>query len=273
MMEIISYGILFVLCALIIFFLIMTVHARHLIIKKYIFVNQKVKTDCKICFISDFHYKHFLSKKHYEKMIQRVNDCQPDIVIFGGDYLHRNISASVEDAEYFIQLLSRVKARHHIAILGNHDKDNFNDTFWLKLFSKYNITLLVNECMNFDDFGVDVTGVDDFKKGKCEIGVIDVQGNFQLLVTHNPDFMEQLDKKLFDLVLSGHLHGGQGTIGFNLYPALRIFKLSAYGTKYRYGNVGLEGTNHISTSGVGAHFGLRFRVYPEVAFIHIKKKK
>lgn len=270
MINIIGYGIFSLLCLCMIMLFVMRRHAQRLVITEYQFKDQKVKTDCKICFISDFHYNHFLSDKHYQNMIRKINDSKPDIVIFGGDYVHRNIKPNQADASQFMSFLSQVKAPVRLAVLGNHDKDNFTDQFWKSECMKHDIQLLVNETYDVDQFGIRIVGVDDFKRGKATV-VSEMSSMYQILMTHNPDLMEEINSHHFDLVLSGHLHGGQGTIGWNLYPALRVFKLSAYGTKYRYGNVGNGVYHHVSTSGIGAHFGLRFFVYPEVVCITIKK--
>lgn len=271
--AIIGYSIGILLCSIFACIVTMRIHAYRLTTQHYIFKNQKIKTDCKICFISDFHYQHFLATSHYQKMVEQVNAQKPDLVVFGGDYLHRTMSPSDDEATSFIQLLSEIQAPHKVAVLGNHDKDNFNDDVWRRIFQQHNIQLLINETLNLDHYGIHLIGVDDFKQGNAEIKTTDIDAQFQLLITHNPDFMETIQSTHVELVLSGHLHGGQGTIGFDLYPALRVFKLSEYGTKYRHGNVGNTQYNHISTSGIGAHFGLRLFVYPEIVCVDLKPIK
>lgn len=272
-MHFVLYMIAILLFIGIILLIIMRGHARNLVTQKYIFKNQKIKTDCKICFISDFHYLHFLPFNYYQNIIEKLNSAQPDIVIFGGDYLHRNNKPNSIEVRRLIQLFSKVDAPYKIAILGNHDKDNFSDEYWQALFAENNIQLLINTQLAIEEFGIEICGVDDFKKGNARVLEKYNLKKMQLLVTHNPDFMETLQNHHFDLILSGHLHGGQGTIGFKLYPALRLFKLTAYGNKYRYGNVGTNGYDHISTSGIGAHFGLRLGVYPEIVQIVIQQKR
>lgn len=270
-MELLGYSLVFAIIVLA-GMIVVRYHAKHLIVKKYHIQNQKLKADCKICFVSDFHYMHFFSDQHYIRMINKINQCQPDIVIFGGDYLHRRKDAVQKNAERFISLLSSTKASYKIGILGNHDKDNFSDLVWKQIFEEQDIVLLKNEEKKISHFGLQIIGVDDYKRGQAEVKQM-LTDDFQLLLTHNPDFIETVDASQFDLVLSGHLHGGQATIGFNQYPFLRLFKLSQYGLKYRYGNVGNEQYQHISTSGVGAHFGIRFCVYPEIVCISLEKKE
>lgn len=267
-MEIVAYSLIFVIVIGCIAYTVFRMHAKHLIIKKYYIKSQKVKADYKICFVSDFHYMHRFSNHYYAKMVEKINYCNPDVVIFGGDYVHRQKNVKQEDAENLLEIFSKIKAKEKIAVLGNHDKDNFDDDFWLKCFKKTDIKLLINEQYPLNN-EITVIGVDDYKRGKSKIKENQYDNNFHILMTHNPDFVEQIQRGQFDLILSGHLHGGQATIGFDKYPLLKVFKLSKYGTKYRYGAVG-ETPLHIATSGIGAHFGLRFCVYPEIVCITIE---
>lgn len=271
-MEIIAYSLIFVIVIGCIAYTIFRMHAKHLIIKEYYIKSQKVKADYKVCFVSDFHYMHRFSDSYYMKMIEKINDCKPDAVIFGGDYVHRQKNVNKVDAEKLIHFFTNVKAKEKIAVLGNHDKDNFDDEFWKKCFQNNKITLLINDLHAIQHNEIVMNGVDDYKRGSSIINDNIEESSFRILITHNPDFVEQIEQQNFDLILSGHLHGGQATVGFNKYPLLRVFKLSKYGIKYRYGIVNKKPL-HIATSGIGAHFGLRFCVYPEIVSIRIENSE
>ena len=50
--------------------------------------SSKIPTDLNnlsIAFISDIHYNGFMNQKRLEPMIQKINEANPDIIIFGGD--------------------------------------------------------------------------------------------------------------------------------------------------------------------------------------------
>ena len=63
--------------------------------------------------------------------------------------------------------------------------------------------------------------------------------DFVILVSHNPDYVEELPNQTIDLVLSGHTHGGQVTL-FGLWaPSIP----SDYCQKYQYGFIRTHATS------------------------------
>lgn len=72
----------------------------------------------KIVFLSDIHHGPFFSVKRLRKLVEKVNRLEPDIILLGGDYVHR-------DPKYIapcFRELSRLKAPLGVyGVLGNHD--------------------------------------------------------------------------------------------------------------------------------------------------------
>jgi predicted MPP superfamily phosphohydrolase len=104
-----------------------------------------------------------------------------------------------------------------------------------------------------------IAGISDFRNMFPAMGrmrdILDKKA-FTVLVSHNPDFAEKTDLSYFDLMLSGHTHGGQITF-FGYAPVLP----SEYGQKYRTGTVLRNSVPVIISNGAG--FGgnvLRFRI-------------
>jgi predicted MPP superfamily phosphohydrolase len=81
--------------------------------------------------------------------------------------------------------------------------------------------------------------------------------DFVLLMSHNPDFSENLPEGQVDLVLSGHTHGGQVT----LFGTWALYVPSQYGQKYRTGIVENEAATVIVSNGVGVSTPLPIRLY------------
>jgi predicted MPP superfamily phosphohydrolase len=90
------------------------------------------------------------------------------------------------------------------------------------------------------------------------------RGRPTVLLAHNPDSKDELRRKEWDLMLSGHTHGGQVIIGYD-------------GSRYapvedkRY-VAGLKpwGTRQIHvTRGVGNIAGVRFRCRPEASVLAV----
>lgn len=107
--------------------------------------------------------------------------------------------------------------------------------------------------------------------------IYDVSSNdFCILLSHNPDFIEEINTDKVDLMLSGHTHGGQVTI-FGLYapimPSAWKPHLKNTGQKYRYGWKELNGVQLYVTTGVGmGKFPFRFFAPPEIVEITLKKE-
>lgn len=88
-----------------------------------------------------------------------------------------------------------------------------------------------------------------------------------ILLSHNPDYAEQLRDKRVGLVLSGHTHGGQIVLPFFGAPLIP----SRYGRKYQQGLVRAPHTQVFVSRGLGV-VGLpfRFRCPPEIDLLDLK---
>lgn len=82
------------------------------------------------------------------------------------------------------------------------------------------------------------------------------EGELNLLLSHSPDVFPVAVKQNWDVVLSGHTHGGQITLEYlhsRLKPA-RFYTPYTYG-KYTQDNASLFVTSGLGTVGVPARLG------------------
>ncbi len=103
-------------------------------------------------------------------------------------------------------------------------------------------------------------GVDDFKAGTSDLDPVTEgtkKSDFVLLLSHHPDFSQELPKDAVDLVLSGHTHGGQITLA----GMWALHVPSDYGDKYRTGMVENDVTTVIVSNGIGTSTLLPVRVF------------
>lgn len=85
-----------------------------------------------------------------------------------------------------------------------------------------------------------------------------------ILLSHNPDFVENLTDRRVGLVLSGHTHGGQVVLPIVGAPRVP----SSYGQKYLHGLVKTPHTQVFVTRGLGTvTLPVRFCCRPEVMLI------
>lgn len=223
----------------------------------------------KIVFISDIHYGENFSQKRVEKLVDKINSLQPDIILLGGDYVN-----SIDYIQSAFDELKNLSAKYGVfGVLGNHD--HWEDAALIsKLMIKYNFNVCDNRSywINIGNEKIKIGGVGDLWEDTQDIDSVtnDVNPNdFCILLSHNPDFVENINTNLIDLSLSGHTHGGQVTF-FGLWAP---FIPSKYGQKYRYGLINRDDSFHYTTSGVGTITpAVRFFCRPEIVVIELRSE-
>jgi uncharacterized protein len=167
----------------------------------------------RVVHLSDLHYGPLVEPRHLERAIAIANELNPDLIALTGDYISQERAYAAPCAE----VVGRLQARHGVfAILGNHD--HWTDaTLIADLFSAEGIRMLINEGVRIDARGHSfwLAGVDDTMVGleDLSLSLAGAQdGEFKLLLAHNPTILRRAARADVDLVLSGHTHGGQVTL-------------------------------------------------------------
>jgi len=223
----------------------------------------------KIVFVSDIHHGPFFSIERVSKLVNSINEIKPDIVIFGGDYVHRDVKYI---KPVFLEL-SRVKTKlGKYGVLGNHDYwEDYKETE--KCMKIANIHNIENNSfwIKQNQDSIKIGGVGDLWENNQIIDstIRDInKSNFCILVSHNPDYCEQITTDKIDLMLSGHTHGGQVSI-FGFYSPILPSK---FGQKYCYGLKKMDKLCIYITSGIGTITPpVRFFMRPEIVVINLIK--
>lgn len=208
----------------------------------------------RIALVTDVHYGNRFSRARLDALVETVNALSADCVILGGD----NTLGYAEIAP-FAEAAGRIRARDGLfAVIGNHDFFNGRSAT-IRTLRAAGIAVL-DETVVETPRGAFFAGTNDlrdiFPTMTPFLEILPPQDRFTVLVTHNPDLAAEIDLSPFDLVLSGHTHGGQIT-AFGYAPVIP----SEYGQRFRSGLVESGGTPVIVSNGVG--YGgsiLRFRV-------------
>jgi predicted MPP superfamily phosphohydrolase len=225
--------------------------------------------DLRIAFLADFHCAWFFPPSRVSGVVRRANDLQADLVVLGGDYVN---TGTEYVAPCFAELAELRAPLGVYAVLGNHDhwgaaqavRDAVRDS---------GFTLVENAGVWLErgDARVRVGGVADMWEGVPRLGPA-IHGvseaDFVLLVSHNPDFAEELRTDLVDVTLAAHTHGGQVTL-FGLWAPLVNSK---YGQKYRSGVVAAPRTMVVMTNGAGGA-PLRFCARPEIVLVTLRREE
>ena len=224
----------------------------------------------RIAHISDLHNAQF--GKNNSALIKRLRESKPDIIAITGDSVdsrHTNFEITLN----FIEQAMDIAPCYFV--VGNHEsrfEEEEYQSFENRLID-FGVIVLHNETVNIEVDGEKITvcGVDDpmfdenFSKNLKNCAV---ENEFTILLSHRPESFAEYVENGYNLVLSGHGHGGQVRIPFfdGLYvPGQGIFPEFDAGI-YTDGN-----TNMIVSRGIGnSVIPIRINNSPEVIIIDLK---
>jgi predicted MPP superfamily phosphohydrolase len=173
--------------------------------------------------LSDFHFGMLMEQGKLLRVVERVNELKPDLIVITGDLVDEGVS-HMED---MAGPLKRLKSQYGIlAITGNHEYyAGVNRA--VEIMRSAGVEVLRNEIKVLPG-GLQVLGVDD-PTGSRRMGEPATELEKQLsrldrekpsiLLYHQPIHFESAAASAVGLQLSGHTHGGQ------LYPIIYISRM------------------------------------------------
>lgn len=166
--------------------------------------------------ISDIHVGPTIKRGYLDRIVDRVNGLEADLVAVTGDL----VDGSVRQLAPHTAPLARLKARHGAYfVTGNHEYySNAHD--WIAEVSRLGLRVLMNEHVVLSHEGTSllVAGVTDYTahhfdpshKSDPHAALAGApQVAVKVLLAHQPRSAPAAADAGFDLQLSGHTHGGQ----------------------------------------------------------------
>ena len=229
----------------------------------------------RILHLSDFHASAMVPFALIEKAIDYGLAMRPDVICLTGDFV---TNADPFDETEYSRLLRRLSnAAPAFACLGNHDGgvwagkfEGYNDTSVVgELLDAGRITLLDNrsELIRIHGQSIRLVGVADLWSGEVDGGQAFDEvhpGEPTILLAHNPDTKDVLAEHPWDLMLSGHTHGGQV-----LVPLLGAPFVPVKDKRFIAGLKEWNGRQVYVSRGIGSIGGFRVNCRPEVTLLRV----
>jgi predicted MPP superfamily phosphohydrolase len=157
--------------------------------------------------LTDLHVD--ISEGAMRRLVSIIGDLQYDICVLTGDYRGKTYGPFQKSLNGINELRAKLKGPLY-GVLGNHDSIHMTPSL-----EAMGIRMLFNEreIISRDDSQIYLAGVDDAHFYRAD----DIQkaatripsGTFSILLSHTPEIYDGAAKANFDLMLSGHTHGGQ----------------------------------------------------------------
>ena len=230
----------------------------------------------RIAQVSDLHNAEL--GKDNNKLIEKLNECEPDIIVLTGDLIDSN-HTNLEVAISFAQ--QAVKIAPCYFVTGNHEAWVGSQYEELKTsLENAGVTVLQDEAieLNYGDECIQLIGLNDpdFSERdsflsesilETKLSQVNISNGFTILLSHRPEYFNVYQNKNIDLVLSGHAHGGQFRLPFLggvIAPNQGFFP------KYDAGIYTENGTTMIVSRGIGnSIIPVRINNRPEIVIIEL----
>ena len=247
-----------------------TIHARQMTTRSYdIRVDKHVDdiSSLNVVLVADLHLGYSICCSDMEKMVDRINALNPDVVIYAGDIFDNDYDA-LDDPERLVEIMRNVSAAYgSYAVFGNHDVTEtlvggfstasrtkaFRDPRMETFLEQAGINIMLDEVTTIADGKINLIGrLDGEKAGDGTSNRKDLSELVKrcdmskpvIVINHEPDKLHETAAMGVDVMLSGHTHAGQ------FFP-LTIIQPLAW--ENYWGIKKIDNMYSVVTSGVGLY--------------------
>lgn len=247
--------------------------------------SSKISEPFRIVLVSDLHEHQF--GRDNEKLAVKIREQSPDLIIIDGDM----INGDSEDADTAVELVRALKETAPVYYsFGNHEY-SYMEAGHEDLTEELEAAGAV--VLNYQSIDIDVkgnqirlgglyeygfeTGMQSEEENERAIPYLEEYADtdrYLIMCAHRPESFypwDMADQWGIDLVLSGHLHGGQVIIPGvgGLYNSL-----DGFFPKFDYGQYKLGDSDMVITRGLGSNPKMlpRFNNPPEIAVVEVEAR-
>lgn len=254
-----------------------------LTIKKHNQITDKIEIPIRIAFLTDLHDSYY--GKNQRQLIEKIRNKNPDLIMLVGDIF--DDKGSNEGAKDLLSTIGNEFPCYYVT--GNHEYLSRRAEAIKETIREYGVTVLEGDTkfITVKSQKISISGIDDPYRhiftftNKEPTGSWQEQFNecqteidkdvYSILISHRPEMVQFYEDSGFDLVLTGHAHGGQFRIPFILKGLFSPNQ--GFFPKYTSGIYKLGNTNMIVSRGLCKDEKPRVFNSPELVIIDIKPEK
>lgn len=234
------------------------INANHVWQTRYVIETDKTAESLRIALLSDSHIGTTFHADGFAEHLADVQAQKPDVLVFVGDFTDE--STTREDMVAAARALGQVETPCGVYfVFGNHDKNLYEgeeraytgEELAAEL-TKNGVTVLEDEIVSLGG-GFCLIGRQDASEemrgqnGRASMAELTKnldEGQFSIVLDHQPHDYESQAVAGVDLVLSGHTHGGQ------MIPLVQLIRWFHFGDDSVYGLQRRGSTSFIVSSGI-----------------------
>ena len=226
----------------------------------------------KIMHLSDLHFPTV--KVNVDKLVARIFAEQPDIIAITGDIVSTNSNMATCGVFQFIDRITPIAPVYYVN--GNHEADNSQQDTLYDYLESAGVVFLQDQSvtLTFNGRKVTIVGLLDNADYNESCLTSDIEDSYIVLLAHRPkkwiSYVSNPDAEAPNLVLTGHVHGGQ----FRIFGQGLISPSREFFPKYDaglYNSKNEKGSQMILSRGIGASVAAfpRFNNKPHVPIIMV----
>lgn len=241
----------------------------------------------RIVLLADLHNKVYGTRN--DVLIESIREQQPDLILVAGDMLVGKPGCSADAAIDFVSQLPSICPVYYGN--GNHEQrmkekpEKYGDVYvdYKRKLKNAGVHFLENDKVDIalDGVNLEIHGIElpmtyyeKFKKHVLSLRTVERcigkadDSKYQVLISHNPAFLEVMRRWGADLIVSGHFHGGIiriPGIGGLITPQAKLFPINS-------GGITVAGDScYVVSQGLGTHtVNIRLFNRAEVVTMHLR---
>lgn len=225
----------------------------------------------RILHISDIHMSDGMTAEELEKGLKAGLAQRPDMICFTGDFVSLGKTFDQAGLARLLRMASGTAPAY--AVFGNHDGGPWRSRHGGRpsfevlgdLIDASGVKMLHNRAVRLGDLAI--VGLGDYWSAEFHPGRAFAKmepARATIVLAHNPDTKDAIGERRWDLMLSGHTHGGQVRV-----PGVDPRWTPVDDKRFVSGLYGWNGRQLFITRGIGSPKHVRAFCRPEVAVLDV----